>query len=255
MTNMCENSRARAQAPLYLNPSDWHTPNTYTHSPTTTRNRCENTNSMARSKLGDKAPPSLWRRWLRRITEVAQQQLRSAEESHYPIFATAHGVYERWKYVAGFRGCRCTPPCRPGAEADGCESCRPANRKTAVETKALDRASGAAQQGMRTAIHRQPARAALQRPEPPAPAAPDPGPAPAVTTAEPAAAAQQGAPPHMPLAAPGGAVGGDAPDAVVIEAADIVELEAMEAETEDGTAAVHATVTVYAGVVEGMIVG
>jgi len=210
---------------------------------------------MARSKLGDKAPPSLWRRWLRRITEVAQQQLRSAEESHYPIFATAHGVYERWKYVAGFRGCRCTPPCRPGAEADGCESCRPANRKTAVETKALDRASGAAQQGMRTAIHRQPARAALQRPEPPAPAAPDPGPAPAVTTAEPAAAAQQGAPPHMPLAAPGGAVGGDAPDAVVIEAADIVELEAMEAETEDGTAAVHATVTVYAGVVEGMIVG
>ena len=59
----------------------------------------------------------------------------------------------------------------------------------------------------------------------------------------------------MPLAAPGGAVGGDAPDAVVIEAADIVELEAMEAETEDGTAAVHATVTVYAGVVEGMIVG
>ena len=35
----------------------------------------------------------------------------------------------------------------------------------------------------------------------------------------------------------------------------MVELEAMEAETEDGTAAVHATVAVYAGVVEGMIVG
>ena len=48
-------------------------------------------------------------------------------------------------------------------------------------------------------------------------AATDPGPAPAAATSEPAAATQQGAPPHMPLAAAGGVAGGDAPDAAGIE--------------------------------------